>query len=133
MLKRDELSDPNSCMNRAKDDELTFVLLGRDAAAPIAIRAWCLERIRLGKNEPGDEQIQEAMQCAAAMGGTAKGVVRLPKLEVAPDVSIVRCNIEACIAALKDGDGRPKSREIALAVTKLQEAFMWLDEHNRVS
>lgn len=38
MIKSRELSDPNSCMSRAKDDEMTFVLLGRDAAAPQAIR-----------------------------------------------------------------------------------------------
>ncbi len=49
MLKRDELADPTSCLNRARDDEMTFVLLGRDAAAPAAIRAWAEERIRLGK------------------------------------------------------------------------------------
>lgn len=33
MRKRDELNDPESCLNRARDDEQTFVLLGRDAAA----------------------------------------------------------------------------------------------------
>jgi hypothetical protein len=61
MRKRDELTNPASCMNRAKDDEWTFVLLGRDAAAPVAVRAWIDERIRLGKNTPGDAQIVEAM------------------------------------------------------------------------
>lgn len=50
MLKRDELTDPNSCLSRAKDDEMCFVLLGRDYAAPLAIVAWIDERIRLGKN-----------------------------------------------------------------------------------
>jgi hypothetical protein len=65
--KRDELTNPDSCMNRAKDDEMTFVLLGRDAAAPVAIRAWVEERIRLGKNAPADPQIVEALQCAERM------------------------------------------------------------------
>jgi hypothetical protein len=46
---------------------MTFVLLGRDAAAPAAIRAWIVERIRLGKNQPGDEQIIEAEECARSM------------------------------------------------------------------
>jgi hypothetical protein len=64
MLKRDELSNPKSCMSRARDDEQTFVLLGRDAAAPAAIRAWVEERIRLGKNKRDDAQIQEACNCA---------------------------------------------------------------------
>ncbi len=63
MLKRDELTNPASCMSRAADDEMTFVLLGRDAAAPAAIRAWIDERIRLGKNTATDKQIIEAERC----------------------------------------------------------------------
>lgn len=65
--KSDELSDPRSCMSRARDDEWTFVLLGRDAAAPAAIRFWANERIRLGKNGAADPQIVEALACADAM------------------------------------------------------------------
>ena len=60
MRKKDELSNPNSCMNRANNDEWTFVLLGRDLAATVAVQAWIDERIRLGKNHPKDEQILEA-------------------------------------------------------------------------
>ena len=67
MIKCQELSDPSSCMNRAREDEMTFVLLGRDPAAPVAIRAWVAERIRIGKNCPFDPQILEAQACAAAM------------------------------------------------------------------
>lgn len=69
MLKRYELTDPTSCMSRADDDEMTFVLLSRDAAAPTAIRAWIKERIRLEKNAVNDDQIQEAERCALAMEG----------------------------------------------------------------
>jgi hypothetical protein len=65
MRKRDELTDPNSCMSKARDDEWTFVLLGRDKAAPAAVRAWIAERIRLGKNKPDDAQIVEAEQWIA--------------------------------------------------------------------
>jgi hypothetical protein len=43
MRKRDELTDPTSCMSRARDDEQTFVLLGRDTAAPATVRAWIEE------------------------------------------------------------------------------------------
>lgn len=64
MIKREELSNPNSCMSRASEDEMTFVLLGRDVAAPAAIRAWIEERVRLGKNAREDPQILEAMVCA---------------------------------------------------------------------
>jgi len=59
---KEVLTNPNSCMSKARDDEMTFVLLARDAAAPFAIRAWCVERIRLGKNSGWDDpQIAEAM------------------------------------------------------------------------
>lgn len=68
MRKRDELSDPTSCMNRAKDYEWTFVLLGRDVAAPAAVAAWIKERIRLGKNKPTDSQILEARRWIESVG-----------------------------------------------------------------
>lgn len=67
MIKREELSNPKSCMSRAIDDEMTFVLLGRDSAAPTAIRAWVNERIRQGKNEHNDPQIKDALKCADIM------------------------------------------------------------------
>jgi DnaJ-class molecular chaperone len=67
MIKREELSNPNSCMSRAKDDEMTFVLLARDEAAPMTIRVWVGERVRLGKNKMDDPQIKEALRCADEM------------------------------------------------------------------
>ena len=67
MLKRDEIEDANSCFNKAHSGERLFVLLARDPAAPVAIRAWIAERIRLGKNAPGDEQIREAFESATFM------------------------------------------------------------------
>ena len=67
MIRTKELFNPNSCLNKAKDDEMLFVLLGRDPAAPVAIRAWVEERIRLGKNNDDDEQIKEALICAQHM------------------------------------------------------------------
>ena len=67
MVKTEELSNPNSCMSRAKDHEWTFVLLARDVTAPDTIRWWAHERLRLGKNKPEDEQIKEAFRCAALM------------------------------------------------------------------
>jgi hypothetical protein len=67
MRKRDELTDPKSCMSRANDDELTFVLLARDMAAPATIRFWVVERLRLGRNRFDDPQILEALECARKM------------------------------------------------------------------
>lgn len=72
MRKRDELNNPAGCMFRAFDDEMTFVLLGRDKAAPVAIRAWIVERIRLGKNQTDDAQIIEAENCACIMEAERK-------------------------------------------------------------
>jgi hypothetical protein len=54
-------------MAKAKDDEMTFVLLARDEAAPVAIRAWINERIRLGMNKPDDPKTIEAANCAWIM------------------------------------------------------------------
>jgi hypothetical protein len=67
MIKRDEIEDTESCFNKAGDGERLFILLARDPAAPVAIHAWIAERIRLGKNATGDDQIREARECAALM------------------------------------------------------------------
>lgn len=64
MLKRDEVADPRSCLNKAAADEVLFVLLGRDRAAPATIRAWVAERVRLGLNQVGDQQLVEALATA---------------------------------------------------------------------
>lgn len=60
MIKEHEVGTPSSCLNRAQRGEMLFVLLARDPASPVAIRAWIGERLRLGKNQPGDRQIIEA-------------------------------------------------------------------------
>jgi hypothetical protein len=67
MLKQDEYWSRLSCFNRAAPYEMVFVLIARDEAAPVAIRAWVDERIRIGKNKRSDDQIVEAEACAAEM------------------------------------------------------------------
>jgi hypothetical protein len=67
MRKLDEIGIPTSCLNKAKDRELLFVLIGRDAAAPHTIREWALERIRRGLNKRTDQQIKEALAIADQM------------------------------------------------------------------
>jgi hypothetical protein len=64
MRKSEELSNPKSCLNKAKDDELLFVLLARDKAAPYVVRMWTNERVRLGLNAGDDAQIREAQEWA---------------------------------------------------------------------
>jgi hypothetical protein len=67
MRKRLEMIEPNSCLNKAGDQEMVFVLLGRDESAPAAIRAWCDDRLVRGKNKATDPQIVEAFECADTM------------------------------------------------------------------
>lgn len=55
-----EKQDPNSCLNRALLNEPVFVMLARDAAGIYAVRCWIDNRVRTGKNKPGDPQITEA-------------------------------------------------------------------------
>jgi len=49
MRKIEEIRDPRSCLNRAENSEMLFVLLGRDPAAPAAIRAWINMRVQMKK------------------------------------------------------------------------------------
>lgn len=67
MTKSEELSNQNSCLNKALMDELVFVLLARDQAAPVAIKAWIDERIRLGLNTPQDAKIISAEESVRLM------------------------------------------------------------------
>lgn len=67
MRKIEEAINPTSCLNKAFDHEMLFVLLGRDPAAPVAIRAWITERLRLRRNNPNDAQIVEALNVADIM------------------------------------------------------------------
>ena len=67
MIKRMEKADGRSCWNKAADDELVFVLLARDVAAPRAVREWANERVALGKNRFDDSQIEEALKWAKAV------------------------------------------------------------------
>lgn len=67
MLKIKEKNSPDSCWNKAKDDEIVFVLLDRDPVAPAVIRYWIRERIRAGLNGPNDSKLLEASKCANKM------------------------------------------------------------------
>lgn len=92
MLKRDELAFPDSCLNKAKDEEMLFVLLERDKAAPKTIRAWIRERIKLGLNKTGDAKLQDAVQCAAAI------------MEKQGRTDIIRINCPDCGPTLVEAD-----------------------------
>lgn len=40
MLKADEITDPNSCLNKATDDEPVFVLRAHDPLADAIVERW---------------------------------------------------------------------------------------------
>jgi hypothetical protein len=67
MRKRDELTNPDSCLNRAREDEWIFSLLGRDEDTPATVRYWIEKRIARGKNIRGDAQMAEAEALAQAV------------------------------------------------------------------
>lgn len=46
-IKRDELANPNSCLNKAKDDEPIFVLRANDETGPEVVEAWANAYVRL--------------------------------------------------------------------------------------
>jgi hypothetical protein len=79
MRKKYELAIPGTCMQNAHPEEMVFVLLSRDAAAPAAIRAWVSERLRLKKNVETDAQIIEALECARIMEAEADHWKRQPQ------------------------------------------------------
>jgi hypothetical protein len=43
MLKKHEIADPKSCLNKAAADEPVFVLRAKDPLAPDIIRLWAAE------------------------------------------------------------------------------------------
>ena len=45
MRKQFELKDPNSCLNRAQDNEMLFVIRSHDVCAAETVRDWCQRRI----------------------------------------------------------------------------------------
>ncbi len=63
MIKSEELSNPNSCLNKAKDDEILFVLLDRDLAFADTVRYWIEKRIQFGLNKREDLKMIEAANC----------------------------------------------------------------------
>lgn len=59
--------------------------------------------------------------------------IEQPTIALTNDTTVIMIHVQACIAALKDEDGKPATRELSLAVTKLQEAVHWINEHHRIS
>lgn len=67
MLKKQEIDNLASCLNKAAMDEPLFVLRGKDVTAGDTVREWTRRRVAVGKNHPKDAQILEALAIADAM------------------------------------------------------------------
>lgn len=98
MKKINEMQKDDSCFNKANDDEFMFILLGRDKAAPYAIRCWASERIRLGNNKAEDEQIVNALILAqqiekshAEEGQQVAGLIEMIPVESSQILAIGHC------------------------------------------
>jgi hypothetical protein len=64
LTKREEIDNPNSCLNKGSDAALKFVLDETDVAAPDTVRNWAALRCAKGKNNLTDPQITEALEWA---------------------------------------------------------------------
>lgn len=76
MRKKDEVADPNSCLNKAKDDDILFVLKDTDQAMVDTVLYWIKRRIELGLNQQGDAKMTEAAQLANAVRMKQSGVLK---------------------------------------------------------
>jgi len=66
MLKRDELTNPNSCINKAEDDEPVFVLRANDELAAETVEVWAtMYGVVKANNNGGMTEAQVAKQCEA--------------------------------------------------------------------
>lgn len=73
MIRMDEMKNPDSCLNRAGDDEPIFVLRANDPLAPIIVRMWAEHYIASKTDDrglcPGQNahKYQEALRSAVLM------------------------------------------------------------------
>lgn len=54
-------------------------------------------------------------------------------IEITDDGTVLRTIIREMVKALNGPQGRPSTRQRSLAVTKLEEAYLWLGEDARVN
>lgn len=74
MLKANERTYPNSCWNKAKDDEIVFVLIDRDPEMADTIRDWARRRVEHGHNKATDDKIRHALVLADVIEVKQKGL-----------------------------------------------------------
>lgn len=67
MLKSQEKAQNDSVWNKTKDNERLFILSENDVTAPMIIKTWVSERIKLGLNSPTDPVILDALDLSMMM------------------------------------------------------------------
>lgn len=66
MKKSDELSNTQSCLSKAGQNEMLFVLRGQDASSPKTVLFWIAENF----DTCPDAKLREAFECALSMKQT---------------------------------------------------------------
>jgi hypothetical protein len=79
MIKKDEIADPHSCLNKSADGEPLFVLCARDPYAADLVDLWADRYIRIHQWECTDTQhvkdkAEEAHEIAEQMRDYRLGV-----------------------------------------------------------
>lgn len=88
-LKRDEIADPNSCLNRAAADEPIFVLRAKDPLAAKMVEDWSARSVIAGLHE---DRAPAAFRYAQAMRAWRKQ--HFPDGPDEPEIKVPFPNIE---------------------------------------
>lgn len=88
-IKRDEVADPNSCLNRAADDEPVFVLRAKDPLAAKLVEDWAARALLAGLHE---DKHQAAFRYAQAMRAWRKQ--HFPGVPAEPEIKVPFPNLQ---------------------------------------
>lgn len=66
MEKLKEINFDDSCLSKAKDNEMLFVLRGQDMTSPQVVLEW----IKVNFNHLPEDKLKEAFNCALKMKET---------------------------------------------------------------
>lgn len=95
--KAQNLADPNSCWNKAADDEPVFVLRAKDSAAPAVVRHW----VDITRDLHENTKRGLALGVANAMEAWRKANPPKPKIDIASlDHAAIRDQFSDVIADL---------------------------------
>lgn len=82
-IKRDEVADPNSCLNHAADDEPIFVLRAKDPLAAKLVEDWAARALLASLHE---DKHQAAFRFAQAMRAWRKK--NFPEAPPEPEIKV---------------------------------------------